>query len=247
MSGHSKWSTIKRQKGINDQKRGQLFTKLGKIITIAVKDSGGIAEPEKNFKLRLAIEKAKQANMPKDNIERALRRAQGKLGDEGLEEVLYEGYGPFKTAVIVEAATDNKKRISQELKSVFERGGGSLAATGSVVYLFERKGLIVVAKNDLSGDQVLEKALDAGAEDLEEIEDGFEIYTQNQKLHQVKEKLINAGLKIIECELSFCPKSAVTITEKDKAEKVLKLMDSLENLDDVQKVYANFGIAKDAL
>ena len=247
MSGHSKWSTIKRQKGINDQKRGQLFTKLGKTITIAVKDGGGTTDPEKNFKLRLAIEKAKEANMPKENIKRAIERGVGKGGGGDFEEVLYEGYGPFKTAIIVEVATDNKKRTSQELKSVFEKGGGSLATTGSVAYLFERKGLIVVAKNDSTEDQVLEKALDAGAEDLEETEDGFEIYTQDQKLHEVKEKIKNSGLKIIESELSYQPKSVVNITEKEKAKKVLRLMDSIENLDDVQKVYANFDIARNVL
>ena len=250
MSGHSKWSTIKRQKGINDQKRGQLFTKLGKAITIAVKDSGGIVDPEKNFKLRLAIEKAREANMPKDNIKRALLRQlaeKGKQADGGFEEVIYEGYGPYGVAIIVEVVTDNKKRSSQELKSVFERGGGRLATTGSVAYLFERKGVIVIAKKGLTEDKVLEKALEAEAEDLEEIEDGFEIYTQNQKLHQVKEKLATAGLKITECELSFRPKSVVTITEKDKVKKILKLMSSLEDLDDVQKVYANFDVPKEVV
>lgn len=247
MSGHSKWSTIKRQKGVNDQKRGQLFTKLGKVITIAVREGGGITDPEDNFKLRLAIEKARGSNMPKENIKRAIERGVGRSGEGQLESVIYEGYGPFSVAIIVEAATDNKKRTSQELKSVFERGGGSLGGSGSVFYLFERKGLIVVAQKGLTEDQVLEKILETGAEDLEETEDGFEIYTQDQRLHEVKERLVSSGLEIIESELTFKPKSTVAITEKEKAEKILKLMDSLEDLDDVQKVYANFDIPKGVL
>ncbi|MBL7158892.1 YebC/PmpR family DNA-binding transcriptional regulator [Candidatus Microgenomates bacterium] len=245
MSGHSKWSTIKREKGANDQKRGQIFTKLGKAITIAVKDGGGITDPDKNFKLRLTIDKAREANMPKDNIKRALLRHsanQGKLGGGGWKEVLYEGYGPFGIAIIIEAVTDNKKRTSQELKRVFERGGGRLASTGAVNYLFERKGLIVIEKKDLTEDQVLEKALEAGAEDLEETEDGFEIFTEPQKLNQAKEKIKSFGLKIIDSELSFRPKSTVSITGEEKAKKILKLMDAFESLDDVQKVYANFDL-----
>lgn len=247
MSGHSKWSTIKRQKAVQDQKRGQLFTKLGRAITIAVRQSGGMTDPEDNFRLRLAIEKAREANMPKENIKRALQRASGKLAGGGLEEVVYEGYGPFGVAIMVEAATDNKKRTSQEIKSVFERGGGRLAGSGSVAHLFSRKGLIVATKNGLTEDQVLEKALEAGAEDLEETEDGFEIYTQDSRLHQIKEKLESAGLKIIDSELTYRPKSIISITEKGKAEKVLKFMDAFEELDDVQKVYANFDIPREVL
>lgn len=247
MSGHSKWSTIKRQKQTEDQKRGQLFTKFGKAITIAVRDSGGIADPDKNFRLRLAIDKARDANMPKENIQRAIERGMGKGEAAKLEEVIYEGYGPYGVAIIVEVASDNKKRTSQDLKRVFERGGGSLASSGSVVYLFERKGLIVVAQDGFSEDQVLEKALEAGAEDLEETEDGFEIYTELQRLHKVKEKILSLGLKIIESELTFRPKSAVAITDKEKAKKILNLMDALEKLDDVQKVYANFNIPKEVI
>jgi len=247
MSGHSKWSTIKRQKGVNDQRRGQLFTKLAKAITIAVKAGGGITDPEDNFRLRLAIEKAREANMPKENVERAIDRAGGKLSGSELETILYEGYGPFGIAIIVEVATDNKKRTAQEIKRVFDRGGGDLGTSGSVSYLFERKGLVVVSKNGLSEDQVLEKALEAGAEDLEETEDGFEIYTEDRQLHQVKEKLKSAGLKITDSELTFRPKSVVSVSEKEKAEKILKLMEALENLDDVQKVFANFDIPKQVL
>ena len=244
MSGHSKWSTIKRQKGANDQKRGQLFTKLGKAITIAVKDGGGITDPDKNFKLRLTIDKAREANMPKDNIKRAVERGAGggSSSGGGWEEALYEGYGPFGIAIIIEAVTDNKKRTSQELKRVFERGGGSLASTGAVNYLFERKGLIVIEKKDLTEDQVLEKALEAGAEDLEETENGFEIFTEPQKLNQVKEKIKSFGLTIIDSELNFRPKSTISVTGEEKAEKILKLMDNFESLDDVQKVYANFDL-----
>lgn len=247
MSGHSKWSTIKRQKQVKDQKRGQLFTKLGKAITIAVRQGGGITDPNQNFRLRLAIEKAKEANMPKENIKRAIGRGVGKGGAGELEEVIYEGYGPAGVAIIVETATDNKKRTAQEVKRVFGQGGGSLGRRGSVAYLFERKGLVVVAKNGLSEDEVLEKTLEAGGEDLEETEDGFEIYTQGQDLHQVKEKLEKAGLKIIDSELTFRPKSTIPITEKEKAEKILKLMERLEALPDVQKVYANFDIPKELL
>lgn len=244
MSGHSKWSTIKRHKQAEDIKRGMVFTKIGRAIAVAVRQSGGITDPEKNFKLRLAIDKAREANMPKNNIQRALRRAQGKLAGGGMEEVVYEGFGPFGVAIIVEAATDNKKRTSQELKSIFERAGGSLGTVGSVSFLFVKRGLIVVRKDSLTENQILEKALEAEAEDLEETEDGFEIYAQAKKLHLVKETLEKAGLKVIDSEITFRPKSSVVIAEKEKAEKILKLMDSLEDLDDVQKVYANFDIPK---
>lgn len=246
MSGHSKWSTIKRHKQAEDIKRGRIFTKIARAITVAVRQGHGVTDPEKNFRLRLAIDKAREANMPKSNIEKALRRAQGKQpAGGGLEEVVYEGYGPFGVAVIVEAATDNKKRTSQELKSIFERGGGSLGATGSVSFLFEKKGLVVVKKDDLGFDQILEKALEAGADDLEETEDEFEIYTEDKKLHLVKKILEEKGLRVFDSDLTYRPKSTVVIDQKEKAEKILKFMDSLEDFDDVQKVYANFDIPKE--
>lgn len=238
MSGHSKWSTIKRQKGINDAKKGQLFSKLARAITLAAKQGG--VDPVTNFHLRLVIDKAREANMPKENVDRALRQAQGKLENE-LEELVYEGYGPNGVAFIVEAATDNRNRTTQEIKNIFERGGGSLSTPGSVAFQFEQKGLILVDKGASAEEKMLQ-LIDLGVEDVEEVEDGIEVYTKPNELFQVREKLVEAGVTVKSAELMFKPTNVVVVHEKDKAQRLMNLMEALDDHDDVQKVYANFEL-----
>lgn len=240
MSGHSKWSTIKRQKETNDQRRGKVFSKLSKAISIVAKEGG---DPATNFRLRLMIEKAKQVNMPKENIARAIQKGSGGLNGEKWEEVIYEGYGPGGVAVIVETVTDNKNRTTAEIKNIFERGGGNLAAPGAVSFQFKKSGLIVVRK-EKDVDKQLLKLIDLGVDDVEEATDAVEVYIQPEKLNETKEKIENAGFRIPEAELVMQPKVVVEIKEKKKAAKIIKLMTSLEDHDDVQKVYANFDISE---
>lgn len=246
MSGHSKWSTIKRQKGATDIKRGQVFTKMGNAITIAVREGGG--DPAANFKLRLAIEQARAANMPKENIARAIDRGMGKAGAGGqLELVSYEGYAPGKVALIVEAATDNRSRTSAQIKGVIERAGGTFASQGAVSWIFKDQGLVTVKKDALTFDEIFEKAVEAGAEDVEEAGDVVEVYTKPNELDKVKSALTSAGLNPAVAELYKKPTITVAINDADSAKKVLGLIEKLEGLDDVQKVYANFDIADEIL
>jgi YebC/PmpR family DNA-binding regulatory protein len=246
MSGHSKWATIKRQKGANDAKRGQLFTKLSSAITIAVRQGGGSADPESNFRLRLAIEAARAANMPKENIERAIQRASGKQADT-LEEATYEGFGPGGFSVVVEAFTDNKLRTVSEVKNIFNKNGGSMGAQGSVMYQFEKKGVIAVSKVDKSLDDIFIIAADNGVEDIEEA--GLEVllYTKPEDVTKIKDALVQNGLEIKTFELIFRPVVINQIIDKSSAEKALSFIDKLESLDDVQKVYANFDIPDELL
>jgi YebC/PmpR family DNA-binding regulatory protein len=241
MSGHSKWATIKRQKGANDAKRGQLFTKLSKAITIAVRQGGGAPDPDSNFRLRLAIEAARAANMPKENIERAIQRASGKQA-ETLEEAIYEGFGPGGFSVVVEAFTDNKIRTVSEVKNVFNKNGGSMGAQGSVMYQFEKKGVITVAKEEKSLDDIFLIAADSGVEDIEDAGEEVLLYTKSEAVAKVKDALSQSGLNIKTFELIFRPIVINAITDKLTAEKALSFIDKLESLDDVQKVYANFDI-----
>lgn len=243
MSGHSKWSTIKRQKETTDIKRGKIFSKLAKAITLAAREG---ADPETNFKLRLEMERAKQANMPKENIERALRKAQGKLGKGQLEEVIYEGYGPEGVAIIAEAATDNRNRTTAEMKKLFERGGGSLSGPGTVSYQFKPGGLITVEKTGKPDEQIL-KIIDLGVEDVEEAKDALEVYIQSQKLGEVRKKLNQGGFKVLSAELVRQPKNEIQIRDPEKAAKVLKLMDNLQEHDDIQRIFANFDIPEEVL
>lgn len=237
MSGHSKWSTIKRQKEVNDAKKGQVFTKLGRAITMAVREGG--ANPDMNMKLRFAIERARQSNMPKENIERAIRSAQGKL--DNLKEVTYEGYGPQGIPIIVEAATDNRNRTGQEIKNVFERGGGALAVPGAVMFQFERAGqLLVEAGNDPEARML--QLIDLGVEDLEEATDGIEVYVVPNELFQTKQALESGGIKVITAELVYRPQRNIEVSDPVRAQKVLKLLETLDDQDDVQKVYAGVDI-----
>lgn len=235
MSGHSKWSTIKRAKAVTDAKRGQLFSKITRAITLAAKQGG--PDFNANVRLRILIDQARSANMPKENIERAIDKATG-AGNGGLEEVVYEGYGPGGVAILVEAATDNKNRTTQEVKSIFDRSGGSLGTPGSVVYQFEQRGLIVIEKGADSDDTML-KLIDLGAEDVEAVEDGIEVYTKPGDLFKTKEMIEQVGMVVKSAELMFSPKTPLALTDSDKEQKVLKLIEALDEHEDVQKVYAN--------
>lgn len=247
MSGHSKWSTIKRQKGAADKKRGLMFTKLASAITIAVRQGGGIGDPEQNFKLRLAIEKARNINMPKETIDRSIERGQGK-GDKGdLQAVLYEGFGPGGVGIIVEAATDNKQRTTPEIKNIFEKYGGRLVTPGAVSYQFVTKGVITVKKNGKSLDDIFLLAADTGAEDVEEAGEEVLIYTPIDTLSSMKDELHKKGLHVESFELTRKPIMPVLIAEKDIADTILTLVDRLEEHQEVQEVYTNFDIPNNFL
>ena len=239
MSGHSKWATIKRQKGANDAKRGALFTKLSKAVTIAVSAGGGVADPAQNFRLRLAVEAARAANMPKENIERAIEKAAGKSG-VALEEVVYEGFGPGCVGIIVEAATDNKNRTTSEVQNVFNKNGGNMGAMGSVSYQFKKMGQLLVKKGSNSFDELLLEAADAGAEDAEDADDMVYVYTQPSDLAKVRDALSQKGREVAEMELVWQP-IITTAVDETTSEKIMALMEKLEELDDVQKTYANLA------
>jgi YebC/PmpR family DNA-binding regulatory protein len=243
MSGHSKWNTIKRQKGVADAKRGKEFTRLGNAITIAVREGGGSGDPSANFKLRLAMVQARGANMPKDNIQRAIDRGLGKSGSGGqLESVTYEGYGPEKVAIVVDAVTDNRNRTSSEVRGVIEKNGGTFASQGAVSWMFTDEGLITVNKNGRSFDDLFEKAVDAGAEDVEDGGEFVQVYTKPAELDKVKKVLESKGLGIKGAELTKKASTVVEIKDAESAKKVLNFMEKLEEIDDVSKVYANFDI-----
>ncbi|HVS58670.1 MAG TPA: YebC/PmpR family DNA-binding transcriptional regulator [Candidatus Saccharimonadales bacterium] len=241
MSGHSKWSTIKRQKGAKDAARGAVFTKLANNIAIAARSG---ADPDMNFSLRLAIDKAKGANMPMANIQRAIDRGSGKLGGEQIQEVMYEGYGPGGVAILVETATDNINRTYPEVRLAFSKHGGNIAEKGAVVFQFERKGMIRVKG---TGDDLMMQALDAGAEDMQEEGDESVIYTAPTDLAKVRDALNAASVEIVEAELTFVPNNTVEITDKDTAGKIMRLMDALDELDDVTNTHVNFDIDESLL
>ncbi len=244
MSGHSKWSTIKRQKGVKDAARGAVFTKLGNAIALAAR---GGTDATMNFSLRLAIDKAKAANMPLANIQRAVDRASDKNAAQ-LLEVLYEGYGPNGVAILVECATDNINRTYPEVRLAFSKHGGNIAEKGAVVFQFDHKGMIRVQG---SGDDLLLQALEAGAEDVqEESADGVEesvIYTDPKALAKVRDALREAGLEIIEAELTYVPNNTVEVTDVTAAGKIMRLMDALEDIDDVTSTHVNFEIPEELL
>jgi YebC/PmpR family DNA-binding regulatory protein len=244
MSGHSKWSTIKRQKGAADAQRGQLFTKLSKEIILAAKAGG--PDTAANLRLRLAVQKARQSNMPADNIDRAIKRATG--GGEGAElsEITYEGYGPNGAALLVEAATDNRNRTVAEVRNVFARAGGSMGEAGSVAWNFESRGVINVPADGRDPDEVAMTAIDAGAEDFSISDGAVEVYTQPADLETVRAGLEAAGVPVESAEVARVPKTTVQLDEKD-AVSMLRLVEKLEALDDVQKVYFNAEFSDAAL
>jgi YebC/PmpR family DNA-binding regulatory protein len=244
MSGHSKWSTIKRQKGVADAQRGQLFTRLSKEIIISAKQGG--ADVNSNFRLRMAVQKARENNMPADNIQRAIARATG--GGDGVElaEITYEGYGPAGTAVMVEVATDNRNRIVAEIRNVFTRAGGGLGETGSVAWNFESRGVISVVPSGKDPDEVALYAIDAGAEDVQVGSDSIDVYTQPSDLEKVKKALEENGVKVDSAENERVAKTTVQLDEKS-AIQTLRLVEKLEALEDVQKVYFNAEFSDDVL
>lgn len=242
MSGHSKWSTIKRQKGLNDAKRGASFTKMGMTIAIAAREGGG-GDSASNFKLRLAMDQARAVNMPKENVQRAIDRGLGKGGGTAIETVVYEGYGPQKVALIVVATTDNKNRTTPEVRSTIEKGGGTFATPGAVDWAFADMGLISVDKGTHSLDELFEIAADSGADDIEDSGDVVEVYTKPAEVEKVKNALVEKGLNVASFEIFKKPTTTVEIKDAETAKKVLALIEKIEDLDDVQKVYANFDIA----
>jgi YebC/PmpR family DNA-binding regulatory protein len=245
MSGHSKWSTIKRKKGAIDSRRGKIFTKIIKEITLAARLGGG--DPEANARLRQAILTAKDENMPKDNIERAIKKGTGTGADAvAFEELTYEGYGPGGAAVLVEVMTDNKNRTVAEVRHIFSKHGGNLGENGCVAWIFEKKGTIVLDKKSVNEDELMELALEAGAQDVREEENEFEIITDPASFEEVKGAIDQRKIKYIEARISLIPQTTVKL-EAGKAEQMLKMMEKLEDNDDVQNVYANFDIADDIM
>lgn len=245
MSGHSKWSTIKHKKAASDAKKGKEFTRASNLISLAAKAGG---DPAMNPSLALAIEKAKSVNMPKANIERAIKKGTGELGGAMIEEVVYEGYGPGGTAIIIEVASDNKNRTVPEIRSTLSKHGGNMASNGAVAFNFERRGQIETSLNqDKSEEAIEEIVIESGATDFEIESDRVIIYTEPKDLIAVKKSLENDGLTIDSAGLTYVATNEVTVTDLEKAEKIIKLIDALEELDDVVSVYANFDFPGEVL
>ena len=245
MSGHSKWSTIKRKKGAVDAKRGKIFTRLIKEITVAARMGGG--DPDGNPRLRSAIATAKTENMPKDNIDRAIKKGPGDLDGAVYEEIVYEGYAPGGVAVLVNCLTDNKNRTVADVRHCFSKNGGNLAESGCVSFLFDQKGMIQIDKGEISEEELMDLALDAGAEDVIDDEDAFQVLTAPEDFNEVRETLEKKGLKFIEASVTMLPQTTVEITDEKIASRVIRLMDALEDNDDVQNVYANFDIGDEIM
>ena len=245
MSGHSKWATIKHKKGALDAKRGALFTKLIKEITTAARTGGGSIDT--NPRLRLAIEKAKAANMPSDNVDRAVKKGTGELPGVTYEELLYEGYGPHGVALLIEILTDNKNRTASEIRNILEKKGGSLSGSGSVAWQFAKKGLIVVQKEAADEEKMMTIALDAGASDFNAEKEVYEIVTEPHDFEKVKKAVTDAGITPESAEVTRIPSATVKVTGVNEARAIMVLMDALEDHEDVQNVYANFDMSDDIL
>ncbi len=244
MSGHSKWSTIKRKKGVLDAKRGKIFTKLIREMQTSARIGGG--DPDSNPRLRLVIDKAKAANMPKDNIQRAILKGTGGGECEAFEEAIYEGYGPGGTAILIETLSNNKNRTVGDVRHALTKNGGNLGASGCVAYLFEKRGLLIFEGENLDTDALLEAALEAGAEDVVEAEDHCEVVTTPAEFHAVEQALAAQNFEPVSAELTMQPSTMVKLAGKE-AEQMLRLADTLEDLDDVQNFYANFDISEEDL
>ena len=237
MSGHNKWANIRHRKAAQDAKRSKMFTKLIREIMVAAREGGG--DPEKNPRLRAAIERARSANMPKENIEKAIKRGTGEIEGVSYEEVVYEGYAPGGVALMIRALTDNRNRTTQEIRHILSKNGGNLAESGAVSWVFERRGVINVDRSSVADvDELVMMAIDLGAEDIKENEDPIQIITDPSNLMEMKQKLVEAGYKV-EANLSYIPKNTVKVSGKD-AEKVLHILSQIEDHDDVQEVYSNF-------
>jgi YebC/PmpR family DNA-binding regulatory protein len=245
MSGHSKWSTIKHKKKAADAKRGKIFTKLIKEITVAAR-LGGSGDPDTNPRLRSAVSAAKAENMPKDNIERAIKKGTGELEGVNYEESVYEGYGPGGAAVLVESLTDNKNRAVADIRHIFNKNGGNLGENGCVAWMFEKKGYINIEKVSIDEDQLMEIALEAGAEDIREDGENFEIIAPPEELEPVKSAIEENQIPFIVAEITMLPQSTANLAGKE-AEKMVRLMDMLDDCEDVQKVYTNADIPEEVL
>jgi YebC/PmpR family DNA-binding regulatory protein len=244
MSGHSKWASIKHKKGAVDAKRGKVFTKLIKEITVATRLGG--KDPDSNSRLRVAIAAAKAENMPKENIERAIKKGTGDLEGSNYEEVTYEGYGPGGVAVLIEVLTDNKNRAVADVRHLFERSGGNLGEAGCVAWMFSQKGLIVFQKDQVKEEMLFELALEAGADDIKEDEKELEVITEPSSFEKVKTAIENAGIRYTLAEITMIPKTTVKIDDKH-AQQMLTLMENLEDNEDVNHVYANFDISNEVM
>ncbi|MGD8504263.1 MAG: YebC/PmpR family DNA-binding transcriptional regulator [Syntrophobacterales bacterium] len=245
MSGHSKWHSIRHKKGATDAKRGKIFSKLIKELMVAARIGGG--DPAANPRLRTAIAAAKAENMPKDNIERAIKRGTGELEGVNYEEFIYEGYAPGGVAVLVEILTDNRNRAAADVRYIFSKRGGSLGEAGCVAWMFDKRGLIVFEQDQVSEDEILEVALEAGAEDVVTTEDQFEVHTDLAAFESVKQAFDDRGLSYTMAEITMVPQNTVKIDNESQASQVLNLMEAIEDSDDVQKVYANFDIPAEIL
>lgn len=242
MSGHSKWASIKHQKGIKDARRGASFTKFATLISVAARSG---ADPTTNFKLRLAVDQARKAGVPNDNITRAVKRGAGLDGGAVFEEVMYEGYGSGGVAIMVETATDNRNRTASDIRAAFSKHGGNLGTTGSVAFQFEQRGVIEVAAKDL--DTATMDAIEAGAEDVEEGEGSLTVYTKPAELDTVRKALAEKGYEATKAELAYHPTTTVEVTDEATARKIMKLMDTLDELDDVASTHSNFDISPELM
>lgn len=245
MSGHSKWATIKRAKGAADAKRSTAFTKLANNISVAAKQGGG--DPSMNFSLRLAIDKAKQSNMPKDNIERAVKRGTGEGGGAGFEDIMYEAYGPAGTGILIEAATDNRNRTSAEVKAVFNKLGGKLAEAGAVSYQFKKRGVLSYLTDGQNAEELEMAAIESGAEDIELNDKEVTVYTELKETDKVRLEMAKAGYETAEINLSWEPNMTIPVNDEKTAGQILKLMNTLEDLDDVTSVSSNFDINEEIM
>src|SRR5215208_2752166 len=245
MSGHSKWSTNKRKKGAADAKRGAIFGKLSRAITVAARESGG--DPDMNPALGLAVQKAKEANMPNDNVQRAIDKGTGAGADaETFERITYEGYAPGGVAVLVEVLTDNRNRAASDVRYIFSKNGGKLGTSGSVAYLFERKGVILVPRDNVDEDELMELALEAGAEDVAEQENDYRVVTIPEDFTSVRDTLRKAGVEFENAEITMQPQNSIDL-DANTAKQTLRLIDALEENDEVQEVYANFDISDEVM
>lgn len=245
MAGHSHWAGIKHKKAANDAKRGKVWSKVARMIMVAAKNGGG--DPNMNLSLRYAIDKGKQANMPKDTIEKAIKKGTGELGAVEFEEVLYEGYASGGVAVMVEALTDNRNRTAPEVKKIFEKRGGSMGASGCVNYMFNKKGLVTVKTDAIEEDDLMDLALSSGADDMETAGDVYEITCAPDAYDELKSALEEKDVPIDVAEISMVPDNTIEVSDVDKARQILALMDDFEDHDDVQNVYANFDIPDEVL
>jgi YebC/PmpR family DNA-binding regulatory protein len=245
MSGHSKWSTIKHKKAATDARKGAIFTKMAREIAVAAKEGGG--DPTANFRLRLAVQKAREVNMPADNIDRAIKRGTGEQGGVQYEELRYEGYGPGGVAIMVDALTDNRNRTASEIRSLFTRHGGNVAEQGSVGWIFKRQGVILADPADKDAEELALEVIELGASDVQVSDGQLEIETEPDDFEKVREGLEKLGAKVVEAEVTMSPSQTVPVTDDGEASTLLRLMEGLEDSDDVQQVYANFDIDAEKL